>query len=164
MSAATIDTNNVCTSMPIHFYDLNEPFEEFCNWYPAPIELDGRTWPTIEHYFQAQKYVFDQAHFKCISQLTDPAETISYSRTHSSAVRPDWHDVKNEVMLKACVAKFQQHPKLKELLLSTGDSMIIEHTADDSYWGDGGDGTGRNQLGITMMLARTTIINEERKF
>ena len=42
--------------------------------------------------------------------------------------------------------------------------MIIEHTADDSYWGDGGDGTGRNQLGITMMLARTTIINEERKF
>ncbi|CAF3343049.1 unnamed protein product [Rotaria socialis] len=150
--------------MRINFYDLNGPYAEFCNWYPAPMELDGRTWPTVEHYFQAQKYVFDQAHFECISQLTTPQETIDYSRAHSSTVRPDWHHVKNEVMLKACMAKFQQHPKLKELLLLTGDSMIIEHTANDSYWGDGGDGTGRNQLGITLMLARTAIINQERTF
>ncbi|CAF1495664.1 unnamed protein product, partial [Rotaria sordida] len=54
-------------------------------------------------------------------------------------------------MFKGCLTKFQQHPKLKQLLLSTGDRTLVEHTINDSYWGDGGDGSGRNQLGITLM-------------
>ncbi|CAF4077890.1 unnamed protein product, partial [Rotaria sordida] len=50
-----------------------------------------------------------------------------------------------------CLAKFQQHPKLKQLLLSTGNRTLVEHTINDSYWGDG---SGRNQLGITLMKVR----------
>ena len=38
---------------PIYFYHLNEPFGEFSNFYSSPIKLDGYTWPTTEHYFQA---------------------------------------------------------------------------------------------------------------
>ena len=57
-------------------------------------------------------------------------------------------------MFKACLAKFQQHSKLQELLLSTGDRILVEHTKNDSYWGDRGDGTGRNQLGLTLMKVR----------
>jgi predicted NAD-dependent protein-ADP-ribosyltransferase YbiA (DUF1768 family) len=40
------------------------------------------------------------------------------------------------------------------LLLSTGDRTLIEHTKNDSYWGDGENGTGINQLGITLMKVR----------
>ena len=60
-------------------------------------------------------------------------------------------------MYDACLAKFSQHPDLKQLLLSTGDAIIIEHTKNDNYWGDGGDGTGRNQLGKTLMRVRDTL-------
>jgi ribA/ribD-fused uncharacterized protein len=57
-------------------------------------------------------------------------------------------------MLKACMAKFSQHPHLKHLLLSTGHRILIEHTKNDTYWANGGDGSGRNQLGITLMKVR----------
>ena len=139
---------------PILFYQRNKPFGEFSNFYLAPIELDGYTWPTTEHYFQAQKYIADPTHYQNVLQLATPREAFNYVRTYKSFVRSDWANIKDEVMFKACLAKFQQHPKLKELLLSTGDRTIVEHTTNDSYWGDGGDGTGRNQLGITLMKVR----------
>ena len=36
-------------------------------------------------------------------------------------------------------------------LLESGDKRIVEHTANTSYWGDGGDGSGLNRLGILLM-------------
>ena len=139
---------------PIYFYDLHKPYGEFSNFYSAPIELDGYTWPTSEHYFQAQRYISNERHFNKILQLATPREVFDYVRAHKAAVRPDWADVKDDVMLKACTAKFHQHRHLKQLLLSTGDRLLVEHTENDSYWADGGDGTGRNQLGITLMKVR----------
>ncbi|CAF4224872.1 unnamed protein product, partial [Adineta steineri] len=58
----------------IYFYRRNEPFGEFSNFYISPIELDGYTWPTTEHYFQAQKYISNETHFQNILQLATPRE------------------------------------------------------------------------------------------
>ncbi|CAF4838482.1 unnamed protein product [Rotaria socialis] len=60
-------------------------------------------------------------------------------------------------MLKACMAKFEQHFRLRELLLSTGNRQLVEHTTKDSYWADGGDGSGRNQLGITLVQRKSPV-------
>jgi ribA/ribD-fused uncharacterized protein len=60
-------------------------------------------------------------------------------------------------MYDAVYAKFSQHKELKKLLLDTGDSTIVEHTKNDAYWGDGGDGSGRNQLGKTLMKVREDL-------
>ncbi|CAF1157376.1 unnamed protein product [Adineta steineri] len=141
------------------FLEKYELYREFSNFYPAPIQLDGYTWPTVEHYFQAQKFVSNEMHFKNILGLATPREAFDYVRTYKSLRRSDWENVKDDLMFKACLAKFQQHPELKELLLSTGDRTLIEHTKNDSYWGDGGDGTGRNQLGITLMKVRDYLNN-----
>ena len=35
---------------------------------------------------------------------------------------------KVSVMREALVAKFEQHPQLRDLLLSTGDAKLVEHT------------------------------------
>ncbi|MAZ56127.1 MAG: swarming motility protein YbiA, partial [Flavobacteriales bacterium] len=45
----------------------------------------------------------------------------------------------------------------KKYLLSTGDRELVEHTTRDSFWGDGGDGTGANQLGKGLMRIRTQL-------
>ncbi|MRR38310.1 DUF1768 domain-containing protein, partial [bacterium] len=50
-----------------------------------------------------------------------------------------------------------QHPGLKSLLLSTGNSALVEHTRNDRYWGDGGDGSGRNRLGHLLMELREQL-------
>ncbi len=57
-------------------------------------------------------------------------------------------------MRRALQAKFTQHPELQQERLQTGDATLIEHTKNDSYWGDGGDGSGRNMLGKLLMKVR----------
>ena len=60
-------------------------------------------------------------------------------------------------MRQAVMAKFTQDDELKKTLLATGDSKLVEHTANDSYWGDGGDGTGKNMLGRILMETREKL-------
>lgn len=71
--------------------------------------------------------------------------------------RPDWDAVKDDVMQAALHAKFTQYPELRALLLGTGDAILVEHTRNDAYWADGGDGSGRNRLGELLMELRGTL-------
>ena len=54
-------------------------------------------------------------------------------------------------------AKFDQHPTLRELLLDTKEAMIVEHTANDKFWADGGDGSGANMLGKILAETREKL-------
>ncbi len=60
-------------------------------------------------------------------------------------------------MLEAVRAKFTQHEDIRAILLGTGDAKIVEHTANDNYWGDGGDGSGKNRLGEILMRVREEL-------
>lgn len=73
--------------------------------------------------------------------------------------------MKIAVMRKAVHAKFTQHADLAAALLATGDAKIVEHTDNDDYWGDGGDGSGKNWLGKILMEVRADlqqVIESER--
>lgn len=78
--------------------------------------------------------------------------------------RSDWDHVKYSIALKVLKAKFRQNPKLGELLDSTQNAKLVEHTTRDRWWGDGGDGSGENMLGKLLMAvreSRETGRNEE---
>jgi ribA/ribD-fused uncharacterized protein len=66
-------------------------------------------------------------------------------------------NVKDNIMREALQAKFKQHPSLRSLLLQTRDAELIEHTKHDSYWADGGDGSGKNRLGHLLMELRENL-------
>ena len=140
----------------ILFYRVNEPYGEFSNFAPYPFELKGKTWPTSEHYFQAQKFAGTQREEE-IRLENSPMIGARMGRSRSHPLRPDWEAVKDEVMREALRAKFEQHPKLKSLLLSTGDAELVEHTNNDHYWADGGDGSGKNRLGQLLMELRAQL-------
>ena len=55
--------------------------------------------------------------------------------------------------------KFRQNPDMAKELLATGDAIIIEHTRNDAYWADGGDGSGKNKLGLLLMKVRKELKN-----
>jgi ribA/ribD-fused uncharacterized protein len=141
----------------INFYALTEDWGEFSNFYRAAILIDGKEWSTTEHYFQAMKFAGTEVE-EVIRKVAKPGDAKRIGRKHEMK-RKDWAEVKDGIMLFCCREKFRQHPALMEKLLSTGDAKLVEHTKNDSYWGDGGDGTGRNQLGKTLM----TIRDEFRK-
>jgi ribA/ribD-fused uncharacterized protein len=68
--------------------------------------------------------------------------------------------VKIGIMREAVEAKFRQHDELRTILLATGDAKLVEHTDNDDFWGDGGDGSGRNELGRILMAVREALRKE----
>lgn len=150
---------------PIHFYDKDKEYYEFTNFYRAPILLDNEKWRTTEHYFQAQKFAGTPFKDYIRVHARTPREAFQFSRIpeYSQWRRNDWENVKVDIMYKALLAKFTQHEDLQELLLSTGHRPLVEHTYNDSFWGDGGyghDRVGANHLGKLLMKIRR-IMHEE---
>jgi len=143
----------------ILFYKVNEPYGGFSNFSPHPIELKGLAWPTSEHYFQAQKFVGTE-HEEVIRAAKSPMVAARMGRSRQRPLRPQWESVKDEIMREALRAKFAQHSSLRALLLSTGDAELVEHTTNDRYWADGGDGSGRNRLGELLMELRSELRTE----
>ena len=142
----------------INFYSVNDDFGWMSNFAAFPLTIDGRVWPTSEHYFQAQKFA-DKAVQERIRGTSSPMQAARIGRDRKLTLRRDWESVKVSVMRQALLAKFTQHVELKELLLATGDAKLVEQTENDSYWGDGGDGTGKNMLGILLMELRTSLLS-----
>jgi ribA/ribD-fused uncharacterized protein len=143
----------------IHFYSRRAGYYEFSNFAPFGFEDNGAYWPTVEHYFQAQKFSApEHANYReMIRQAKTSKIAKSHGRTRKIKIRPDWEEVKDDVMLYALRRKFEQHPGLRELLLSTGELILVEASPYDSYWGSGRQGNGRNRLGQLLMQVRTEI-------
>lgn len=142
--------------MAIRFYSTSGDYGAFSNFASYPFKLGGHTWPTSEHYFQANKFV-GTPQFEEIRKAGTPALAAKLGRSRRFRLRPDWESVKVDVMRRALEAKFRQHAELRELLLSTGDEEIIEETDADSYWGSGDAGKGRNMLGQLLMELRARL-------
>ena len=140
----------------VKFYSVGDEYGEFSNFAPYSISLDGMLWPTTEHYFQAQKFK-DEAYRQKIRKANSPMLAARLGRDRKQKLRRDWESVKVGVMRAAVLAKFTQHEDLLSLLLSTGDSKLVEHTENDDYWGDGGDGRGKNMLGRILMEVRESL-------
>lgn len=80
-------------------------------------------------------------------------------RYSSLEMRPDWDEIKVEVMEEGLMAKFTQNPRLRELLLSTGDRELIEDSPRDNFWGNARN--GQNMLGKLLMKIRTELRVEQ---
>ena len=145
----------------ILFYSTKDAYGEFSNFAAFPIEVDGRTWPTSEHYFQAQKFAGTE-HEELIRTTPSPMTVAKIGRDRKRPLRADWDDVKDRIMHKAVRAKFDQHPRLTAMLIETGDADIVEHTENDAYWGDGGDGKGLNRLGQILMQVRAEMLRARK--
>ena len=140
----------------VYFYSQVDAYAEFSNFAPFGVAVDGVWWPTVEHYFQAQKF-HDPDYREKIRRANRPKDAKALGMTRQLPLRPDWDDVKDGTMLGAVRTKFCTHAKLAQLLLSTGDRMIVENAPMDAYWGCGPDGKGLNKLGKILMSVREEL-------
>jgi len=186
-TAATPNSSSTSLpSGAICFYSKHQRYYEFTNFYRASIFVDGHWYATSENYFQSQKCVAvldrvwrgvgvaDEGHAmstvglvrfkgsvaeKSIRAAHSAREAFSLAREpqFQQYRRADWAGVKDHVMLRGLRAKFSQHPHLRTLLLSTESKPLVEHTVNDSYWADGGDGSGANRLGQLLQTVRAEL-------
>ena len=131
------------------------------NFANSSILVDEKYYPTVEHYFQANKTIVE-AEFEAIRTAETPGRAKRLGR--KCTLRPYWDNIKDEVMMKGLRAKFAR-PEFRKRLLATGDSILEEgNTWGDVYWGKNiTTGEGQNKLGQLLMQLRDEIKDEERK-
>ena len=117
--------------MPITFYsDREQTYGCFSNFSKHGFTLDGNYWPTSEHYFQAQKFA-GTPHADEVRLARAPKIAAEMGRDRRRPLRPDWEQVKDDVMRRAVLAKFETHADIREILLGTGDEEIVENAPGD---------------------------------
>jgi N-glycosidase YbiA len=142
--------------MAIHFYLKNGEYGEFSNFSNHPIEINGRVYPTVEHFYQAMKFR-DFEYAEKIRRASSPMEAKRLGRTRKLTVRDDWEQNKVDVMRQAIREKFRLNTQLRDILLSTGDEELIEAAPYDEFWGSGRTGEGQNWLGRILMEVRSEL-------
>lgn len=140
----------------IKFYGTGGEHGCFSNFAHYPIRLNGSVWPTVEHYFQAQKFP-DTDYEEAICRAKTPAKAKAMGRSRKYRLRRDWESVKDGIMREAVLAKFTQHADIRAVLLATGDAVIVEDSPTDDYWGCGAHGGGKNKLGRILMSVREEL-------
>ncbi|AFV00263.1 NADAR family protein [Simiduia agarivorans] len=142
--------------MTIYFYTKNDDYGDFSNFSSHGIEMDGVWWKTVEHYFQAQKFEISTYRDQ-IRESHTAKQAAELGRSRKVPIRSDWEEIKDSIMEEAILRKFQTHERLRDLLLSTGSSDIVENAPGDYYWGAGKDGTGLNKLGKILVKVRAKL-------
>ena len=121
------------------------------NFYKCNVTYNGITFNSSEAAFQAQKC---PARAREFSKL-DASDAKAMGR--HVTLRRDWESVKDNIMYEIVKAKFTQNETLKEKLLATGDSELVEgNDWNDKYWGVC-NGVGKNMLGKILMRVRTEL-------
>lgn len=167
--------HNVCS---FYYPGENAEIDNICNapflgnLYPCSISLQVGSMPrpvtfkNSEAAFQALKMSSSEEmhNFSNLSgqQAVDTIRTIRTSNLRFQGLKSNW-----TAMMEVLMAKFDQNNELKELLIQTGDTYLLEHKTSqhrqEPIWSDNCDGSGRNWLGMQLMLVRETYRAEDKR-
>lgn len=142
-------------------------YEFLSNFYEVPFRWRGNEYPTVEHAFQAAK-TLDPVKRQEIATARTPGVAKRLGR--AVHLRPDWEEVKEQIMYECVSAKFHQNIGCALALLATGDEELVEGTLwCDNEWGDCKcpkcvNIKGKNKLGKILMRVRKELresLNQE---
>jgi hypothetical protein len=147
----------------------------FSNWYPFPFKIDGMVYNCSEQFMMAEKArIFkDDVALNRIMNAVDPSDQKRYGRCVSNFEKDKWDAIARDIVFKGCYAKFTQNPDLKQALLDTEDTTLVEASPKDCIWGIGlhksdpkaqnrATWRGTNWLGETLTKVREKILEEEK--
>ena len=150
-----------------HEYEENGCFSQ---WYKAPFSLEGVTYQTCEQYMMAKKALLFRD-FPCYTDIMnepDPKKDKALGKAIKNYDHSIWHSCNEEIIYNANLAKFTQHPELKEVLLGTGNKTLVEASPYDKIYGIGmeasdpdatnpGKWKGKNILGVVLGRVREAL-------
>lgn len=149
-----------------HVYFYEQDFYVLSNFSSFRVRWRGIDFDTSEAAYHWAKFTgedgFDEivsrrAIQRAILAARSAHDAFKLAQTYVHARRPDWDDVKIEIMRGILRAKANQHPYVRRKLLDTGNRVLVEDSWRDSYWGHGPDGNGFNVLGKLWMDIRTEL-------
>lgn len=142
----------------------------FSQWWPAAFEVDGTRYASAEHFMMAGKARLfgDEAIRAQVLAAPTPAEAKALGRKVANFDGARWERERFAIVVAANMAKFGQHPDLREFLVQTGDCVLVEASPVDAIWGiglaaDHADAQrperwqGLNLLGFALMEVRERL-------
>ncbi|MET9690413.1 NADAR family protein [Streptomyces sp. NPDC006514] len=125
------------------------------NDYDAPFTYAGRSYPTVFHAYWALSAADPADHDRILAAATArEAQELG----GGAARRTGWPGERLAVMAALLRAKFDQHPRLAEVLLATGEAAIVyTGTSEGPFWRDEGPRGGRNWTGRLLELVRSEL-------
>jgi ribA/ribD-fused uncharacterized protein len=142
----------------------------FSQWFPAAVTVDGVRYATAEHWMMAGKARLfgDSESVDLILAAKAPDEVKSLGRRVANFDEEKWAKERVDLVVRGNVAKFEQHPPMREFLMATGDRVIVEASPRDTIWGiglgrdnprarDPRTWRGENLLGFALMAVREKL-------
>lgn len=150
--------------------------EMLSQWAPSPFRLEGRLYPTAEHYMMAEKArLFGDAEaLERILGAESPGAAKAYGREVRGFEQSAWEAAREEIVFRGSLAKAAQTPDLRAFLLATQARVLVEASPRDAVWGiglarDHADAErpeawpGLNLLGFALMRARSVLRDEPER-
>lgn len=145
-------------------YPLEKFYIYFSPYTAHAIQVDGVSFPTVEHAYQCARYA-DQKIIEEIRSAPSPIRAWQISSQYKHLQIPEFKedDYKLSVMKKLMRLKVEQHDDVRQALIDSGELKIVKHIVTyppgDGFWDDGEDGLGLNHTGKMWMEIRQELIN-----
>lgn len=143
----------------------------FSQWYHSEFVVNGRTFNCAEQYMMfAKALIFGDVNTaERIMSTKNPQEQKKLGRQVKDFVPHIWGNISRELVYQGNMAKFLQNCNLYDILLDTGDKILVEASPYDKIWGIGLDEEaakitppnewpGTNWLGEVLTQVRTDIL------
>lgn len=141
----------------------------FSNFYPCSFYDCGNIYNCVEQYMMAHKAMLfaDFETYNLIMAATRPSNIKVLGRQVQGFNPVVWNFFKYNIVKMGCFHKFEQNGSLRQMLLNTGDSMLVEASPDDRIWGIGfnadvaplyREAWGQNLLGQALTEVKALLL------
>lgn len=121
------------------------------NFFPWTISVEGDTYKTVEHAYQALK-TEDEAWRAKIRDAETPS--IAKRLGRQAPMRANWNMVRIDIMRHLLEQKFEGGIMLRGLMDTRGSLLVEGNYWGDTFWGQCPVGNGENHLGKLLMEIR----------
>lgn len=111
--------------------------DSFSNWFKSEFEVKGVKFNCVEQFMMYCKArMFDDIQTADKILLSDsPKEQKRLGREVKGYDDKLWSERRVSIVTAGCIAKFTQNPFLREDLIGTGNTLLVEASPYDRVWG-----------------------------
>ncbi|WP_095158161.1 NADAR family protein [Pseudomonas sp. Irchel 3E13] len=144
--------------------------DQFSNWYISDFEVKGVRFNCVEQMmmFCKAKLFGDELTASKIMAATHPRDQKALGRCVVGYDDDAWSERRGRIVARGCYAKFSQSLVLRDALLATGNTVLVEASPYDCIWGvglaehdprvlDPSQWKGLNLLGIALTDVRAKL-------
>lgn len=142
-------------------------------WWPSAFTVAGETYASAEHFMMAGKALLfgDTETADRIRAAPHPKKAKDLGRQVRGFDEQRWAERRFDLVVTGNLAKFAQHPELRDFLVGTGARVLVEASPRDRIWGSGlaadhehaslpEHWPGLNLLGFALMEVRHRVTSK----